>query len=71
MTPKQTALTNVALMLFTAVAGGFALGALLALFGPAQVGLGAALVVLAYIVKMMYDMEVDRVERLQRLNETR
>ena len=71
MTPKQTALTNVALMLFTAVAGGFAIGALLTVFGPAWVGTGFAFALLAYVVKMVYDMEVDKATRLQRLNETR
>lgn len=71
MTPKQTALANVSLMMLTAVAGGFAIGALLALFGPAWVGTAFAFVLLAYVIKMVYDMEVDKVERLQRLNETR
>ena len=71
MTPKQTALANVSIMMLTAVAVGFAIGALLALFGPAWVGTGFAFALLAYVVKMVYDMEVDKAERLQRLNETR
>lgn len=71
MTPKQTALVNVSLLMLTAVAGGFAIGALLALFDPYWVGVGVAIVLLAYIVKMVYDMEVDKATRLQHLNETR
>ena len=71
MTPKQTALANVSLMMLTAVAVGFAIGALLALFGPVWVGTAFAFALLAYVIKMVYDMEVDKAERLQRLNETR
>ena len=71
MTPKQTALTKISVMLLISVAVSLAISALFKLFAPAAVVTAFAFAMLAYVIKMVYDMEVDKVERLQRLNETR
>ena len=71
MTPKQIALRSVVSLVLLAVTCGIVLGALLSLFTPAQVGIAVCVTLFAYVVKMVYDMEVDKAERLQRLNKTR
>lgn len=71
MTPKQTALTKISVMLLISVAVSLAISALFKLFAPATVVTAFGFALLAYVVKMVYDMEVDKATRLQRLNETR
>jgi len=68
MTPKQTALFNVAWLIGTAIVSGFVIAKLLTLFGPVNVGIGACVLMLAYLVKMVYDMELDKAERLNKLD---
>ena len=68
MTNKQLALMKVAKM----VAFGAAVGSLVTLsqiyFGIAETALGLAVLIMIYLGKSVYDMEVDRLNTLDKLN---
>jgi len=67
MTLKQMAAVRVAKMLALVTAVGVANSWLINEFGLAVVGTGWAVIVLVYMTKMVYDMEVDKLERLNSL----
>jgi fatty acid desaturase len=68
MTPKQTALINVAKMLGVAVLAG-AVTSLLLIFVPLPyLGIGACVIVLLYLVHMIYELELTKAEHLEALN---
>lgn len=71
MTPRQTALKNVVLFFSTAVGSGVALALAIDFFGLALVGTAFSFAMLIYLVKIVYDMEVDKAERLEKLNNPR
>ena len=71
MTPRQTALKNVTIFFATSVGSGVALALAIDYFGLALVGTALSFVMLAYLVKVVYDMEVDKAERLAKLNNPR
>ena len=68
MTNNQRALLKVAKM----VAFGAAVGCLVTLsqiyFGIGETALGLAVIVMVYLGKSVYDMEVDRLNTLDKLN---
>lgn len=68
MTPRQTALKNVVLFFVTAIGSGIALALAIDFFGLALVGTAFSFAMLIYLVKVVYDMEVDKAERLAKLN---
>ncbi len=67
MTLKQMAAVRVAKMLAVVTVVGVANSWLINEFGLAVVGTVWALVLLVYMTKMVYDMEVDKLERLNSL----
>ena len=68
MTPRQTALKNVTLFFVTSIGLGVAVALAIDFFGLAPIGTGLAVLVLVYLVKVVYDIEVEKAERLERLN---
>ena len=68
MTPKQTALTRVAGLLGIALLSGVLVNAAFTYFTVAQVGVGFSFGMLAYLIYMVYDIELDRAKRLEELN---
>lgn len=68
MTPKQTALTRVAGLLGIALLSGILVNAVFTYFTVTQVGIGFSLGILAYLIYMVYDIELDRAKRLEELN---
>jgi len=71
MTPRQTAARNVAVFFLSAIGSGVLMAFALNFFGLALVGTALAFLMLIYLVKVVYDMEVDKAERLERLNNPR
>ena len=71
MTPKQIALKNVTFFFFSAIVSGILLALAIDFFGLAVIGTALSFVMLAYLVKIVYDMEVDRAESLEKLNNPR
>jgi hypothetical protein len=71
MTPRQTALKNVTIFFVTAIGSGVAVALAIDFFGLAFVGTALAFLMLVYLVKVVYDMEVEKAERLERLNNPR
>ena len=67
MTPKQTAITRVAFFFGSMVLAGVAFANLLNFFTLEQVGMGFAVAALIFMIKMVYDVELDRAERIERL----
>ena len=68
MTPKQTALIQTLKLFGIAVAAGILINVAFAYFTLAQVGIAFALVVLAALVKFVYDLELSKAEHLDALN---
>jgi high-affinity Fe2+/Pb2+ permease len=62
MTLKQMAALNVAKLVAFALAVGVVVNVSLHYFGLATVGLIAAVALLAYMIKFMYDIEVSKLE---------
>ena len=72
MTPKQTALRNTLIAAAATLFGSLvlgALGALIVLLTPAQLGITLLTLGILWLAKMYYDSEVERLEILERLNE--
>ena len=68
MTPKQTALIRVTGLIGIGMLAGAIVNAVFTYFTVAQVGIGFSLGMLAYLIYMVYDIELDRVQRLEKLN---
>ena len=71
MTPKQTALTNTLKLLGSGFAGGAVTVALLQFFTLTQIGIGLCTFVLVYMIKFVYDVELDKARTLEELNKNR
>lgn len=69
MTPKQTALRKVATLIMTALATGIMLGLALTMFSLTQISITLALVALAYMIKLIYDIELEKAVIVDRLNQ--
>jgi hypothetical protein len=69
MTPKQTALINVAKMLGVAVLAGAVTSLLLIHVPLPYLGIGACVIVLLYLVHMIYELELTKAEHLKSLDE--
>jgi uncharacterized membrane protein YfcA len=70
MTSKQIALLNVAKMVVFAMITGALAGYLLITFSLAHISMALSAAILLYVIKMMYDLELDKAERLKQLNES-
>jgi hypothetical protein len=68
MTPKQTALLNVSKLLALALVSGFAVNVALTYFTIAQIGIGFCVGMIAYLCKMLYELELAKAEHLDALN---
>jgi len=68
MTPKQTALLNVSKLLAIALVSGFAVNVALTYFTVAEIGIGFCVGMIAYLSKMIYELEVAKAEHLESLN---
>ena len=71
MTPKQIAVRNVAVFFISSIGSGVAISLAIDRFGIPLVGIALSSIVLAYLIKVVYDMELDKAERLERLNNPR
>jgi hypothetical protein len=67
MSPKQTALIQTAKLFAVALLVGMLTSLAFAYFTVSQIGTAFALVILAYLGKMIYDMELSKAEHLQTL----
>lgn len=70
MTPKQTALLRVAMFFIVAMVGGVGVSLIFTYFTPTQIGIGFVAFMLVYASKMLFDMELERAERLEKLNKS-
>jgi hypothetical protein len=68
MTPKQTALIQTFKLFAIAVLAGVLINVAFAYLTIAQVGIAFALVVLALLIKFVYDLELSKAEHLESLN---
>ena len=68
MTAKETAIRNVLKMIVTAVIVGIGTGILLNTVPLHILGIGACLIMLAFLIRMVYILELDKAERLEKLN---
>jgi hydrogenase/urease accessory protein HupE len=68
MTPKQTALINVAKMVGLAILAGAVTSLLLMHVPLPYLGIGACVIVLLYLVHMIYELELTKAEHLEALN---
>jgi Flp pilus assembly protein TadB len=68
MTPKQTALIQTFKLFAVAVFAGVVINVAFAYLTVAQVGIAFALVVLALLIKFVYDLELSKAEHLESLN---
>jgi hypothetical protein len=68
MTPKKTALIQTAKLFAIAFGAGVLVNVLFAFFTVAQIGFVFALIVLAALIKMVYDLELSKAEHLETLN---
>jgi fatty acid desaturase len=69
MTPKQTALINVAKMLGVAVLAGSVTSLLLIFVPLPYIGIGACVIVMLFLVHMIYELELSKAENLKSLDE--
>ena len=67
MSPKQTALIQTAKLFAVALLIGALTSLVFAYFTVNQIGIGFCIVMLAYLGKMIYDMELSKAEHLQTL----
>ena len=67
MTIKQMAALNVAKFLAIVLAIGILVNVSMFYFGIATVGIIAALAILAYMIRFMYQVELDKLERTNSL----
>ena len=68
MTPKQTALINVAKLAGLALIVGVVTTILLMHVPLPYLGIGACVIVLLYLVHMIYELELTKAEHLEALN---
>lgn len=68
MTPKQTAIKNTLLVVGSGLATGALVSLTLNFLTLAQFGIVACVVMLGFGVKMVYDLELSKAERLEELN---
>jgi hypothetical protein len=68
MTPKQTALIQTFKLFSIAILAGVLINVAFAYLTVAQVGIGFALVVLAFLIKSVYDLELSKAQHLDALN---
>jgi hypothetical protein len=68
MTPKQTALIQTFKLFSIAVLAGVLINVAFAFLTVAQVGIAFALVVLALLIKFVYDLELSKAQHLESLN---
>jgi uncharacterized membrane protein YfcA len=68
MTPKQTALRNMAKMVGLALIAGAATGFLLNTVPLAILGIAFSVFMLGFLIKMVYDLELSKAEHLEALN---
>jgi hypothetical protein len=68
MTPKKIALIQTAKLFTIAFSAGVLVNVLFAFFTLAQIGFVFALIVLAALIKMVYDLELSKAEHLEALN---
>ena len=68
MTPKQTAMINVAKLLGVAVLAGTLTSSLLIFVPLPYIGIGVCMIVLLYLIHMIYEMELSKAEYLETLN---
>jgi Flp pilus assembly protein TadB len=71
MTLKQRAAVNVFKFLVAVTAIGIAVNLLMFYFGVATVGIIAGLSLLIYMIRFMYQVEVDKLERTNTLTKIR
>ncbi len=68
MTPKQTALIQTLKLFGIALSAGILINVAFAYFTIMQVGIAFALVVLAVLIKFVYDLELSKAQHLEALN---
>ena len=68
MTPKKIALVQTAKLFAIAFGASVLVNVLFAFFTLAQIGFVFALIVLAVLIKMVYDLELSKAEHLDALN---
>lgn len=67
LTPKQTALRNTLLIMASGLATGLTVSLAFAYLTIVQMSLGVCLILLAFGIKMVYDIELDKAERIETL----
>ena len=67
----MTAIRNIALLLSSAIATGVVMAYSIHFFGLAVVGTALSFAMLAYLIKIVYDIEVDKAKSLEKLNNPR
>lgn len=67
MSPKQIALIQVAKLIALAIVAGVMVNAAFTYFTLAQIGIGWGVALLAFMIKMIYDLEVAKAEHIQGL----
>jgi hypothetical protein len=68
MTPKQTAIFRTLSLVATAVIIGFLVNVAVTYFTMSQIGIGFVGGIMLYLLKMVYDFELEKAERLEKLN---
>ena len=68
MTPKQTALRNVGILVASSIVTGLAVGLLFTYFSASTVLIGVCSLLFAFAIKMVYDVELAKAEALDKLN---
>ncbi len=68
MTPKQTALINVAKMVGLALLAGAVTSLLLMHVPLPYLGIGACVIVILFLIHMIYELELSKAENLEALN---
>jgi hypothetical protein len=74
MSPKQTALLHVAKLIALAIVSGFVVNIAFTYFTVAEIGIGFCVGLLAYMIKMYYDlalMQAQSQEELNKINSTK
>ena len=69
MTPKQTALIQTLKLFAVALSIGMLTSLAFAYFTVSQIGIGFCIVMMAFLGKMVYDIELSKAEHLATLNE--
>jgi len=69
MTPKQTALLNMGKLLGIALIVGFCANVVFTYFTIAEIGIGFCVGMIAYLCKMVYDIELAKAEHRASLDQ--